>query len=453
MGREIVECGHCGVRSRLEGRLHAGVEGPPATYMEPPHRFDFLRRLRLRRDEARDALVEDILHESTVDQRVELISRLDPWEALTAEREASLTDLLRLARENPLVEKALAGLVSRFLQRGDQESVGFAVHPWRYFVLRCATRVLFEPAASGLLVQELKWVRGGGAAIKLLLDLAEHGLRSGEEDLALDALDALDTTLVSSFNWDQYELMSDIVVYRMPYLDERVLALVIHALSPLWAAFLKPRVVSRLVDDCVRERPDLVPVLCAGFQPAMYGGPEDYIEYLDFVATLFSPVARTVAFMARPYGPYDGSPPTAEQATQILDRLERLREAAEGREAPTAALRAVAADLVRHETGSVRTRAREILAALPDVGEPSSWPESPYRRRLEEIAEDLRTGREPRSRAWTPGPCPRGVPRSRWSRILRREDDQESDRMRLRYRQETRRYKRSWLSRNPWLRR
>lgn len=422
------------------------MEGAPAQYPEPEHRFGFTRSRRIRSDQARDAVADRILAEGSVRARAEQLLELDPWDALTAEREAKMTQLLRLGERSPLLERAVADLVFRFLQRGEQDSVGFENHPWRYLVLRCSTRVLFEPGASGLLLQELRYARGGGAAIKLLLDVAETALERGEHDLALDAIEALDTTLVSAFNWDHQELMTGILTYRMPYLDERVLACVMNALSPVWSKFLAPRVVGRLVDDCAIERPELVAPLQTNMAPAICPGPGDYVEHLAFAAELFTPAGKAAALEALPYVPHYGPSPTVEQARTMLDALEALRDIPQCAEAATHMLKLVAMELSSTMDGPIQSRAGQLVAGLPDVSWPPERPPSPFSKRLETLAHEVRENAVARSSRWAPEACPPDEDPRAWAELVERLEQRAAKNRRIVHEQELRTFKREWLA-------
>lgn len=361
----------------------------PADYHEPRHRLGFLRWLRRRRDGARDVLAARILAETDLDARIELIRALTPWERLNSEREAVFTSLLELTcGTNWMLDRALVGLVHRYLQRGEQSSVGFEEHPWRYFVLRCSARVLLRPDASGRLVRELRYAGGGGAALKLLLDVAEYAVEHDQLDLAKDALQSVNLTLTSGANWAHFDLMSDVVAYRMLYLNDRILASVLKGMSMVWTAFLKPRVLARLVDDSAYERPELLGTLMAVVASDRCSRVDDYLDYLEFVDSLFSPLARRVALEAYVFVPVGKV--SAQDITTVIEALEGYRAEPECEVVATQLLIWLVDHLEARSPALVPDLVARQRSALPDSvawpAPPPALPKCDFDDRLDELA-------------------------------------------------------------------
>jgi len=398
--QEIVACPQCGTHTKVERILEAEQDGAPADYPEPEHRLGFLRSRRVARDDARDAAMHAILDEPDLDRMAERVEDLTPWECLTAERETLFTRLLEVAPAHAGLDGATCGLVHRFLHVGEQGTAGFQGHPWRFFVVRCVTRVAFRPDASGRLIQELKHVRGGGAALKLLLDVADYALRTGQLDYAEDALEVVGHTVTSADNYSQRHVMYDVMAYRLAYVDERLVAYLLFELSARWVAFLRPRAMARLVDDCMLERPQLGPVIAnqAAYLPC--SSLSDYREHVDFVRTLFTPLGRALGLESFIYTPGAGAASVSPDTWRdFLGFFQAMQAVPEAEVAATRILRWWVDALMDHAPDV----AREVVASLDESlpGMPV-WPplprETTYDVRLESIARSFRDDIEQRSR-------------------------------------------------------
>ena len=405
LAQEIVQCPQCGAHTKIERRLCANRVGDAADYHEPTHRFGWQRKRRLKRDRARDDVIRRALDDATLHVRVRLIQRLTPWESLSAEREELFTRLLDEAQADPLMDRVACGLVHRFLQMGKQAGGGFEQHPWRYFVLRCSARVAFRPEASGRLVMELKQVRGGGAALKLLLDIADYALAIDEVGYAADALDAIDATVSDSFNWTHRDRMHDVMAYRLLHIDERLAAYLLSQVGPYWMTMLKPRVVSRLVDDCVQERPEMAAALAnlAGSAACPAG---EYREHLEFVRELFTPPGRALALQALVCAPGGAvKNMTHDAVSLILGWLEEARAEQESEIAAVRVLRWWADDLAEHAPDLVPGLVEPLRTSLPEMPQ---WPPPPlpndYQEELEALAFSLAYDVERRSSSTTEDP-------------------------------------------------
>lgn len=358
------------------------------------------------RDAVRDASIRRVLEVDDLDERLKLVLELTPWERLTADREVLLSDLMRISTTSPLLDRAVVGLVHDFLQKGDRSSAGFEGHPWRYFVLRCSRRVAFRPDASGRLVRELAYLRGGGAGLKLLLDVATYALETEQLDYAVDAFEAIEVTIRSAFNWEHVDLMNDIAAYRLLYADERLVAHLLEGVS--WTWMIKPRVIARLVDDCAFERPSLVNTLANEAVSLPCARLAEYRAHLDFVDTLFTPLARGLALETKVYVPHPGmSGFPADDALRVLDFLEDVRSEPECEVVATRLLRWWADGLADHPPEGLAARIGSLRNALPTD---PTWPvpkrADPYVEELSEIARRFDSGMDGRSESDREDPLP-----------------------------------------------
>jgi hypothetical protein len=406
--QEIVACEQCGTHTKIERQLEAEQEGEPAEYPEPVHRFGFMRSRCVARDVARDQAIRAVFDDLDLPRRVERVMELTPWECLTAEREVLLTRLLEVAPSHSLLDVEVCGLVHRFLQMGEQTGAGFRGHPWRFFVLRCATRVAFRRDASGRLIQELKYVRGGGAALKLLLDVADYALKTRQLDYAEDALEVVAATVTDFRNYRQRHVMYDVMAYRLAYVDERLVAYLLFEISTRWVALLEPKAMARLVDDCMLERPRLGPVIAneAAYLPCT--SLSEYREHVRFVATLFTPLGRALGLESYIYTP--GAAIASMDADTVRDFvrfLQSMRAVPESEVAATRILRWWVDDVMDHDPD----RAPELVGSLEETlpGMPV-WPplprETTYTQTLETIALSFRADVEQRSHHETDDPEP-----------------------------------------------
>ena len=289
-------------------------------------------------------------------------------------------------------------------------------------MLRCATRVAFRPEASGRLVQELKHVRGGGAALKLLLDIADYALRTNQDDYAEDALEAISATIADSFNYSNRHIMFDVMAYRLPYVDERLVAWLLTQVSMTWIAFLKPRAMARLVDDCVIERPELGPVVAnqAAYLPCHT--LSDYREHVAFVQTLFTPLGRALGLEGYIYVPRAGAK-NLEPATVefFLSFFQTLRDVPESEVAATRILRWWVDDIATHAPDLLPDTIASLREGIP---EHPPWPPPPrsttYGDEILQIARAFEETVVQRSYAMDDGPGP-----DHWNAYVRRNAVQE----------------------------
>ena len=417
--QELVQCPRCSAHAKVERRLESGATGGPAAYPEGGPGSSG------RRDAERDAAYRAALAEKDVGLQVDAVLDLEPWEALSPEREETFVRLLGSARAGTLLDAATCRLVHRFLQMGPQDAEGFTDHPWRYFILRSVARVAFRPDASGLLVQELRYVRGGGAALKLLLDVADYAFRNDVPDYGKDALEVIGHTVADNLNWERRDDMYDLLAYRLPYVDERLAAWLLHEVSVQWIAFLKPRTLVRLVDDCGLESPELAPVLAnhASYVPC----PDltEYLEHLAFVQTLFTPLGRALGLESFIYVPSRGRGDLdPETVDYVVAFLEALRSVPESEVAATRILRWWIDDLADDPSEALR----EAVAGM-DVRVPADppWPPeprpAPAEARLEKLARALSDGVDPRSHRDRDGDPPEDEEaRGRWVEARERLD-------------------------------
>ncbi|MEM7417999.1 MAG: hypothetical protein AAF389_21095 [Gemmatimonadota bacterium] len=392
----LVHCPSCGSWAKIERVLSADdvVDG---AYPIPTHRFGFLRARREARDAERDAVLDRAL---TAESDTEAVGRLlafTPWEALTPDREERLIRLLEDAPRSSLLDRASCVVVRRLLVEAPHDAIGLDEHPWRYLVLRSIARVAFRPGASGRLIQELRHVYGGGAAVKLLLDVADYALGEGWDDYAEDALDVLGHALQQGV-WDARHDRTAVLLYRLPYVDERIAAWLLTQISWLWT--VDARLVARLVDDLGLERPSLAALVANGVTYATSRGFDDYIDHVRFLWTLFTPLARAVALESYVHVPAGISADRVDEARFAIETFLALEDDHEAGIAATKLLRWWADALDDESPEALASIAAALRARLPE--EPT-WPRplrpSVSEEELEALATSLRDGVEQRSRA------------------------------------------------------
>jgi predicted RNA-binding Zn-ribbon protein involved in translation (DUF1610 family) len=428
--QELVLCPSCSSFVKVERQLEPGAVGALADYPTRKPAGGVRAWTRARRDRRRDAAYRRVIDEPDAGTRVNGVLDLDPWEELTPDREETFVQLLESVAAGTLLEAALCHLVHRFLQAGPKDADGFTDHPWRYFVLRAVARVAFREEASGRLVQELRYVRGGGAALKLLLDIADYALTNGQLDYAEDALEVVGHTVADNLNWDRRHDMYDLLAYRLPYADERLAAWLLHQTSVEWIGFLKPRALARLVDDCVLERPQLAPVVAnrGSYVPCSNLG--EYLDHLAFLQTLFTPLGRAIALECLIYVPSRGSGDLdAEVVGYVTALLEAMRTVPESEIAATRILRWWIDDLSTSSSEAVRG----VIGALSGrVPADPTWPPpprpTPYDRRLEKLARRVGDGVRQRSALDRDGDLPDAKDVEPWQRWIDARDRIDAER-------------------------
>lgn len=396
-GQALARCGHCGTWAKIERILSAEDAVAPVAYPERAHRFRFLAARSERRDAERDACIDRALAAATDPEAIGHLLRFTPWEAVTPDREQRLTRLLEQGIRSTILDRASCVVVRKLLLHAAHDAVGLADHPWRYLVLRCVARVAFRPGASGRLIQELRHVYGGGAAVKLLLEVADYALGQGHDDYAEDALDVLEHALEQGV-WSARHDRSPVLLYRLAYVDERVAAWLLTQVAWLWT--VEPPLLARFVDDCALERPTLATAVANRVTYRTCVTFDAYIDHLRFLHTLFTPLGRAVALESYVHVPGPVAPEQEEHVRLAIETFEGFEEDEEAGIAATRLLRWWADALADHSPDVLPGVAAALRQRLPE--EPT-WPRpprpSPSETELERLAASFRDGVEQRSHA------------------------------------------------------
>ena len=141
-------------------------------------------------------------------------------------------------------------------------------------VLRAAEKVVFNFNSSQVLLRQLGL--GSGIGLKLLLDVADYAASAGATEYACSALWAVNTMIER--NYAGRMRLAEIVLYRLLYLRGPTQAWAIDLAKGqmgLGCRF-ESQTLLHFIDDCVAERPELVPHIRRCFY---HGNAKDQAEF------------------------------------------------------------------------------------------------------------------------------------------------------------------------------
>jgi DNA-directed RNA polymerase subunit RPC12/RpoP len=362
-GHGHFECPYCGTRSKVEARLApdhgdrfdlarfgadlVSFQGRDAATREEEllaaHRAAALADAPRHWDEVMDHRVRRMLTARDGAELLAAVKGFEPWSTLNPWRELAFVHLLWLASR-------LAGrdtMASAAQRLVDHVVARTAAAAWKYDerrrayvrgIVRAAGRALFAQGTAPAVLDALAFAQPA-AMLKLLLEVAEWALAHGDAALADGALAAAASSL--DFRRGQYHVWRDkvdrdqvgeVLMYRLLYLSPPLLAWALDQL-PRWRV-ADPLRAARFMDDCVAERPELVPLLFdAGItRPAPASSVAEYAQHLVGLQELESDAARAYLLHVRTLdsdGADIGDLAELELVVDVLTRLcgpESIRE-------------------------------------------------------------------------------------------------------------------------------
>jgi LSD1 subclass zinc finger protein len=298
----IVNCPSCGTDSRVERRLRAPDPDLSRENAMPRHPSEVGSRDENSDDDPEtEHLIYRILHDTDFNTRFRLAHKLgDQWQFANRTTARLLPALLRWMRnEDPRLQRMVSQVVCKLLCHGDPDL--------RNAAIQAVERVIFDLGCARPLLFEIGM--GNGTCLKLLLDAAEFGVRSGDFQYACQALLGVD--YIFQRNFEQHEVMGQIILYRMLYLTGPTLAfafLLAQRQVTGTGFHYKPETLLRFIDEAVLERPTLVPELDRSFYCGGANNLSDLQYRIHFYRSLQSDEARRAAlkhWMILPEEPSD----------------------------------------------------------------------------------------------------------------------------------------------------
>jgi hypothetical protein len=311
----IVLCGSCGTDSRVERRLRAPDPDPDREIARPRHPDEVGSRDEASDDDPEtDHLIWRILHDPDFNTRFRLAFKLgDAWQFANRTTARLLPPLLKwMQHEDQRLQRVVSQVVCKLLCHGDPDL--------RNAAIQAAERVIFDLNGPRPLLFEVGM--GNGTCLKLLLDAAEFGVRSGDFQFACQALLGVD--YIFQRNFPQHEVMGQIILYRMLYLTGPTLAfafLLAQRQVTGTGFHYKPETLLRFIDEAVLERPTLVPELSRSFYCGGANSLSDLQYRIHFYKSLQSDAARCAALRYWMILPEE---PTDEMYAEMIGFLEPL---------------------------------------------------------------------------------------------------------------------------------
>lgn len=306
----ILVCPSCDTDCRLEQRLRAPLPDPESEVPRPRRPSERLRADNTDGDHPdTEHLVWRIVHEPDADRRLALAGQLGllrgSWGHINATLARLLPTLLAATGDaEPALQAAVADGVGKLLCEGNRAL--------RNVALRAAERFLFEARCPRALVFAVGL--GDGVCLKPLFDAAELAARRGDLDQACWCLHAVG--LVFQRNYEQHDVMGQVVLYRLLYLSGPVLAYaLLLSQRQFGIGFYHPaEALLAYIDDAAVERPGLLPELDKSFYVGWPADESAFAGRLTTYSSLKTDAARSAALRH-----YLGLP---EQATDAQwDRL------------------------------------------------------------------------------------------------------------------------------------
>lgn len=282
--QSIRTCGQCGVQSKVERRLVRHEETDAEIEAAIAKADDFERR--------RFAEVENLLDRiergRDLPDRVRAAHELgEYWSNVHAGAAKLLPRILTILNrcDDVRIEVPAAEVVGKLLCEGDLRLANA--------VLRAAERFTFNVNGSRCLLLQLGL--GDPICLKLLLDTADYAASHGATEYACTALWAVNQMFERHYG-DRMRL-AEIVLYRLLYLKGPLQAWAIQLCQGqlgLGCRFDLATIL-RFIDDCVAERPELLPYARKFFLTPQATTEGEYAERLKRVDELLSAEAKVAA--------------------------------------------------------------------------------------------------------------------------------------------------------------
>lgn len=279
----IRRCSHCGTESKIERRLLRSPDADEALEALERDAEDYDKR----QFAETEALITKAEQATDLAVRVRAARELgDAWNHANARAARLLPRVMEVLRTaDPRVEIPLAELVGKLLCSNNIILSNA--------VLRAAEKFTFDVNGSHALLRALSL--GSGIGLKLLLDTADYAASLDANQYACSALWAVNTMIER--NYADRMRLAEIVLYRLLYLRGPVQGWAIELCKGqlgLGCRFPTPTLL-HFIDDCVAERPDLVPCIRECFYDGRAALEGDYVIRLDSLDKLVSTEAKIAA--------------------------------------------------------------------------------------------------------------------------------------------------------------
>ena len=305
----IITCRYCGCDSKVIRALRrVEPDLPPITLprKEGDPEKDYERW-------GSEALINGILNEKDLEKRIAMAEALDSWSHAKKEMTRWIPLIVEIMEKSPpSLDKALSGIVGKLICHDD---------------LKIKEQVILAGERYGFNIKGSKWFLfslslGSEATVKLLLNIAEYAsLKEGGEDYAESALAGVQTAIGRISNRERLKISMEILLYRLFYVSGQVQEWILRFLRnhfDVGYSFMYGS-VAELIDDCVHEKPDLIPGLLKALLKCR--GPEDRNELnhrLSVLETLQSDEAKYAALKAFGSPRQDTKPEDIKRAVEVF---------------------------------------------------------------------------------------------------------------------------------------
>ncbi len=279
----ISQCRQCGTESKIEQRLvrRLGVDEDLTSLERDATDGD------RRHFAATEVIIHRIVKGTDLDDRVRAAYEFtESWQYFNVAAVRLLPQVLETLRHcEAQVDIPLAEYIGKLLCDGDPRLARS--------VMRAAEKVTFDENGSRSLLWQLGL--GSGICLKLLLDSADYAATRGGIDYACAALWGVN--MIFERNFAKRVTLAEIVLYRLLYLRGPVQAWALELVKGqmgLGVRFPTPTLL-RFMDDCVYERPELVPHIRECFYTGGAETEADYLDRLAFIDQLFTEPAKCAA--------------------------------------------------------------------------------------------------------------------------------------------------------------
>jgi len=237
---------------------------------------------------------------------------LDSWTHANREMTKWIPLIVEVMEKSPpALDKALSGILGKLICHDDLKI--------KQQVILAGERYGFNIKGSKGFLFALSL--GDEATVKLLLDIAEYATKEGGEDYAKEALMGVQTATGRVSGRDRLKICMEILLYRLLYVSGQVQEWILGFLRnhfDVGYVFMYGSVLE-LIDDCVHEKPALIPGLEKAIEKCRASENREDLNYrLSVIESLCSDEARLAAIKSLGNPPGDTKPEDIKRTVRVM---------------------------------------------------------------------------------------------------------------------------------------